>query len=635
MRHNKLLTLTALICAMLMSAQSAFAGKTKVFTEPRWLGANTKTVSITKVEFTDTATIVSFHLKSTPDHWVRIANDSYLVGENIAKKYMVIRGEGIVIGEQHTTPESGEDDFQVLFEPMPKNTRAFDFIEGDNPEGFRILGVHDRTKPIKIKTPKKAFQMTQELETEFFKEDTVHVRGRIEGYSRELGFSTVSFAKRNTMTSENKSLTVYINEDGTFAFSYMGYHPKEEFLMIKSDNIYAVAGFYTIPGQTTEFVTTLDGVVSYTKMPEGTFARQNSLLHDFSDICRYKSSEDDRAASASFMDYTKAAAMKMEESLKLTDYISLKYDYTPWERHLAHCLTRSDYTFSILSTELREHHKPHSDCSRFFFMRQLPYNDPSILVDGDVYFTINYYGTSNVIRNAYPRSFNDISSILHRDTVITKVDKQVMGEDKVSLLGEMLILTKYYAELNTSGWSHEGLKSHYDIRHTMLTHPALLRQLERIYQEADRRIDILTTLPNTDAAIAFRKITNKYKGKYVMVDFWGMNCGPCRQGIRNSVEMRKELRNNPDIEFVFINAVESNRQPYKEFTEKYLDGAEVYEVSTDEYNMFMELFEFSAIPHYELLDREGRIINKSIEYTHTAKEFLQHYITSLKEQFDQ
>ncbi len=653
MRHNRLLALAALVCAMLMSAQSTFAGKTKVFTEPRCLGANTKTVSITKVEFTDSATIVSFHLKFKPGSWVKIANDSYLVGENIAKKYMVIKGEGIVIGEQHTTPESGEDDFKVLFEPMPKNTRAFDFIEGVTPNGFSILGVHDRTRPIKIKTPKKEFQMTKGLEAEFFKSDTVRVRGRIEGYSPDLGFKTLAFMRENPMRHESTPKTILINEDGSFEFSYLGHHPKEEFLLVKHNDIYAAIFIYTIPGQTTEFVSDLQGNVTYTKMPEGPFARNISLKHDHSDFTDYSYSEfaTDMEVHPSFSDFCKTAMCKLDERMQLAEYIYQRYDYSPWERHLSNC-----YISLRFGTRIFDHELQHSiysirlstqsmsrdslvaeykDINNLQFMRRMPYNDPTALVFNEAEIFFNRYEFTSILNDG--PTVLTLPFILHQDTIKAETDKKICGQDKTSFFYKAIMVRDFFSTLNLRLWDNnpEIKDSLYRHRRRLVEHSALQAEIDRIYEEDKEKSKLVTKMPLSMESIKFRQILDKYKGKYVMVDFWGMGCGPCRQGIRNSVEMRKGLRDNPDIEFVFINATgESSPEAYKEFVDTYLEGEEVYEVSTDEYNMFMTLFKFNGIPHYEFFDREGNIINDKAHYTNTAEEFLQLHINPIKEKLD-
>ena len=137
LRGRSLWWSATIIC--LMMALTAQAGG---FKRPAWLGSTTEIIRITGVEFTDTATILSFHERNKPGWWIRIAKEAFL--EDMGRRrYKAIRGEGITLGGRYVTPESGEGRFKVLFEPMPEDTRCFDFVEGFQGGNFRILGIHD------------------------------------------------------------------------------------------------------------------------------------------------------------------------------------------------------------------------------------------------------------------------------------------------------------------------------------------------------------------------------------------------------------------------------------------------------------------------------------------------------------
>ena len=73
---------------------------------PAWVGSTTSTIRITKVEFADTATIISFHERYKPGWWIQMSKDSWLLGDD-NRKYKALWGEGIVLGEHYVTPPSG------------------------------------------------------------------------------------------------------------------------------------------------------------------------------------------------------------------------------------------------------------------------------------------------------------------------------------------------------------------------------------------------------------------------------------------------------------------------------------------------------------------------------------------------
>ena len=60
-----------------------------------------------------------------------------------------------------------------------------------------------------------------------------------------------------------------------------------------------------------------------------------------------------------------------------------------------------------------------------------------------------------------------------------------------------------------------------------------------------------------------------YRGKYVLLDFWGSWCGPCRQSSPKLVELYNKLKEkNANIEFIGIGCSEKGDEKWKEAIEK-------------------------------------------------------------------
>ena len=272
-------------------ALPAMARRESGFSQPEWLGSTTETVRITKVEFTDTATVVSFHERYKPGWWIQISKEAVLLGED-GREYRALRGEGITLGAHYVTPESGEGQFKVLFEPMPRKTRFFDFMEGRAEGAFRIMGVHQAGRDIRVPEPDSVFCMTEELTRQFLQGGTITVEGRIEGYAPTEGYATMQCSRFNPMTGEDLPLTVYIREDGRFEFSYPAYHPEQGLLLIKGKDVRRMVPYYAVPGQESRLVLRADGGVDYEAAPEGPFARRRSLEFDFAPLCYAYSHEE-------------------------------------------------------------------------------------------------------------------------------------------------------------------------------------------------------------------------------------------------------------------------------------------------------------------------------------------------------
>ncbi len=123
--------------------------------------------------------------------------------------------------------------------------------------------------------------------------------------------------------------------------------------------------------------------------------------------------------------------------------------------------------------------------------------------------------------------------------------------------------------------------------------------------------------PNAEGDKLFDAIMAKYKGKLVYVDFWATWCSPCRSSIQEIKPLKEELQNK-NIAFVYITNESSPEQTYKNMIPT-IKG-EHYRLTNDEYRYLSAKFNISGIPHYVLVDKNGKVI--SPELGHKSNEDL-------------
>lgn len=87
--------------------------------------------NLTKIELTDSATIIHFYIKYQPGQWIFIPKESYIQDVNGGEKLFVTKTIGIPLGERYTMPESGEVSYQLYFPKLNSAVNKVDFGEAN------------------------------------------------------------------------------------------------------------------------------------------------------------------------------------------------------------------------------------------------------------------------------------------------------------------------------------------------------------------------------------------------------------------------------------------------------------------------------------------------------------------------
>ena len=104
----------------------------------------------------------------------------------------------------------------------------------------------------------------------------------------------------------------------------------------------------------------------------------------------------------------------------------------------------------------------------------------------------------------------------------------------------------------------------------------------------------------------------RYPGRYLVIDFWGMGCGPCRSAIQSSKELRAEIAQRGDVKLVFIagEATAEGSEAYHKYVKEWLADEETICIPHTEFSRLQEYFRFNGIPHYETITPDGRRVGE-------------------------
>ena len=132
MKKNFILLVVLLVSSVIFSQ--------KIIDKPDY-GFSNLPGKLTKIELTDSATIIHFYVKYPAGQWIFIPKESYIQDVNGGEKYFVTKTEGIPLGERYTMTESGEVSYQLYFPKLNSAVNKVDFGEANEGGSWTIYDI--------------------------------------------------------------------------------------------------------------------------------------------------------------------------------------------------------------------------------------------------------------------------------------------------------------------------------------------------------------------------------------------------------------------------------------------------------------------------------------------------------------
>jgi peroxiredoxin len=99
-----------------------------------------------------------------------------------------------------------------------------------------------------------------------------------------------------------------------------------------------------------------------------------------------------------------------------------------------------------------------------------------------------------------------------------------------------------------------------------------------------------------------------FKGKIIFLDFWATWCKPCIEQFSHSRKLKEEYKGK-DIVFINIAIEDENEKWLKTIEKRKIEGVNLF--AGDKSENLRTMYNINAIPHYVLIDKEGKIIENN------------------------
>ncbi len=559
--------------------------------------ANTTSIVIERVERADSATVLTVRGFAMPGNWINVKETTKLVADGI--EYKLREGCSIEIGKAMTLPEDGDTCFTLYFEPLAKECKAFDYIEGDAEGDWRIYnldltGKRNANEPEGLPEELKGMPKT-DVEPRYAYEFgdvtvNVHLLGYREGVTKDMVLPV------NSLLEEQKSVDVNIDpKTGKGTATFRQYGTGYAFPVV---NGRGYGSFYVAPGDSIDLYVNL-GNINFTNR-----FNYHSVPMEMPTIksCWTKGGRYDA------MNNLPAKAWDHPDSIDITH--GLRYNITA-EEYTNHVI--NNYKIRCNHVDKVSWHAWQKE------QRKADYAVGLIMhMKQDIRPWMERVPEDSFNLEAHPILPQHYEKVMaHLDTdnpwlllsegsneLIKKVPMELKSVQDNKMLQDMIIAYDAVKEAYKGQLADSTLQRLRKIDNPFyadMCEDIMTRTLEAIAQSSKNLQSVEEIAPEA----LFQAIIEPHKGKVVVVDFWNTWCGPCRHALK----LVKPLKESgplatDDIVWVYI---ANETSPIAQYNEMISDIKGLHYRLNDAQWRYLtdKLFDIDGIPSYVLVQKDG------------------------------
>ena len=624
-----------------------------------------------QVIMTDTATTVHFTMEYQSGQSFRFVSTSYLLDED-GKRYTLRSCEGLKLDAWVQSPESGVTDFTMHFEPLPKKVKIFDFIEGDVNGAFKLLGIHDKKTKLNVPTLQELSDANPyTVPADWFTTDTITIRGHIEGYDAEkFGFTSMECYFEDVFEKDDATLVLDIAADGSFEKKFQASYPiQHSFRTYDSKVGFDELPFFARPGETIDITVKKNEYGQYECYYNNGSSKEverwlKSGLKSWDlvyPLAMFK---------GKFSEVGEVEEHTWQNMLYRLQAENRRNHFTPQEMQLALAELQVCFTEAVMDYAMYHEHdlmkqeqrdgvyymeildsiewKELSKIENFKALHRVDFDNPLLLTSSSFPITLNRIQYAKPVRGqqyeglidedgGYVNSYENDKKILSNGLLAYR---ELMGSEGDNFMAQLSNyksmlssfnywrstednLPKILADTTLTAAEREQAKTSLQTLSNMMplylstfSNPYIHQKAEAFYAAKMAQTELSTSLPaDNPAADLIRSLCAKYPDRFLVIDFWGMGCGPCRSAIQSSKNLRAEVAKRNDVKLVFIagERISGGSDAYKKYVAEWLSEEEAICIPDADFTRLQELFRFNGIPHYETITPDCRRVRDDLQ----------------------
>ena len=594
----------------------------RVIEKPVYLVSNNPSIEVSKVTLTDTATVLDFSARIRPRTRMKITPDCYLTDEK-GNNYQVLTAHGIEWNQEIRMTESGKAEFQLVFPPLKRGTKAIHF--SDN--GCNIWGIQVKNNQLPaLQIPEKMLTIdtNQPLPTDELIFGEATIQGKVLDYQAGMP-ATLKLMVYNLLVGYDGEVNIEISPDGSFHHTLKVLGASPALLSLNGYN--CKADIYVAPGQTSEI---------YLNLRETT--RMRSELH--ADTEPY-------GQRFYYKGPLEGVVAEMKEAGKVLAYHQkTNFDFSQkaevvWEAYKNTLLDKENTlrekignsTLSAATQAYLQNWIKISTLTQFLKASSNLMNKETETLKG-------------LDRETYAKRYKEIQKKWGAALQTVKEPAEVYDvlNDPTSMLnaqygifirqGEMMkarsgLKEGWYAQMAEASKLYQAIKDFAPLtpeqqeqmkalpeacqQYLSEANAALLQTIEANQNKTGYTIHEIGEVNDKEL---FQTLIKPYRGKVILVDFWATWCGPCRNANKQMIPMKEDLKDK-DIVYVYITDETSPKGTWENMITD-IHG-EHYRLTNQQWAYLKQAFAIEGVPTYLVVDRKGEVKYKSSGFPGVSK----------------